>query len=323
MSNMRDEMLAKTAKLRPTSSIREDEVKRSSRVQTAPGLAGALAVSQLRVQELEESGVASELPVDQIVSNPWQPRRVFNESRLLELAESIREVGLLQAIVVRRVGSGYQIIAGERRWRAHKMLGLDVVKASVADCSDADMAVFALVENLNRDDLSDYETATSIRRGEREFPNRTRMAAALGLSRWGLYQFLAFDQLPDFIRNDLDLQPRLLGANAAQDIASTLAKYGDDGIRAARDLWSAVVSGDLTQSKFSAAVVASLKKNEFQPDAGSRTIEKLFAGKAQVGNITKDARGFTVKFRSGMLTDQQETEIRGIIGRFFSNQPRD
>ena len=88
MSNMREQLLAKTSGIRKTSSINEDEVKRSTRTQTAPGLAGALAVAQLRVQELEATGVASQLQVAGILPNPWQPRRVFNEAKLAELAES-------------------------------------------------------------------------------------------------------------------------------------------------------------------------------------------------------------------------------------------
>src|SRR5215469_11808432 len=210
MSNMREQLLAKTAGIRKTSSIKEDEVKRTERTQTAPGLAGALAVAQLRVQELEAAGVTSKLAVAEIAPNPWQPRRIFNEAKLSELAESIREVGQVQPIVVRRVESGYQIVAGERRWRAHKVLGLDSINAVVADCSDSDMAVLAMVENVSRDDLSDYEISLSIRRTEKEFPDRKRLAEALGLSRSGLFQFLSFDKLPPFIIKDLDIQPRLL-----------------------------------------------------------------------------------------------------------------
>src|SRR5471030_2201255 len=193
MSNMREQLLAKTSGIRKTSSINEEEVKRSNRTQTAPGLAGALAVAQLRVQELESTGVASLLQVAGILPNPWQPRRVFNEAKLTELAESIREVGLMQPIVVRRMGDDYQIVAGERRWRSHKMLGIDAIKAVVVECSDADMAVLALVENVSREDLSDYEVATSMRQTEKEFPDRKRMAEALGMSRSGLYQFLSFE----------------------------------------------------------------------------------------------------------------------------------
>src|SRR5881394_2930401 len=104
-NNIREQMLAKTAGIRSTADRTPDATRRANRTETAPGMAGALAAAQLRVQELEASGLQSQLQLVDIVPNPWQPRRVFNELKLTELAESIREVGLMQPIVVRRVES--------------------------------------------------------------------------------------------------------------------------------------------------------------------------------------------------------------------------
>lgn len=322
MSNMREQLLAKTSGIRKTSSINEDEVKRSTRTQTAPGLAGALAVAQLRVQELESTGVASQLQVSGILPNPWQPRRVFNEAKLAELAESIREVGLMQPIVVRRVEDGYQIVAGERRWRAHKMLGFDTIKAVVADCSDSDMAVLAMVENISRDDLADYEIGVAIRRSEAEFPNRKRLAEAMGLSRAGLYQFLAFENLPDFIKNDLDIQPRLLGGTAAQAIAAAIKKHGDDGVRAAKEIWPLLLKGEMDQGKVASAIAALATRRTTSAATSGRSIDKFFSGKEQAGSITKDISSFTVKIRTGVITEAQETQIRQLIGQMFQAQPK-
>jgi ParB family transcriptional regulator, chromosome partitioning protein len=322
MSNMREQLLAKTAGIRKTSSIKEDEVKRTERTQTAPGLAGALAVAQLRVQELEAAGVTSKLPVAEIAPNPWQPRRIFSETKLSELAESIREVGQVQPIVVRRVEAGYQIVAGERRWRAHKVLGLDSIKAVVADCSDSDMAVLAMVENVSRDDLSDYEISLSIRRTEKEFPDRKRLAEALGLSRSGLFQFLSFDKLPPFIIKDLDIQPRLLGANAAEAIVSTVRKFGEAGLAAAREVWTDVVSGELEQGKAAAAIKLLATRGAASATANERSIDKFFAGKDHAGSITKDVNGFTVKFKPGVMTEALEGQIRALISQTFNHQPK-
>jgi ParB family chromosome partitioning protein len=322
MSNMREQLLAKTSGIRKTSSIKEDEVKRNNRTQTAPGLAGALAVAQLRVQELESAGVSSQLSVADIVPNPWQPRRVFNEAKLSELAESIREVGLMQPIVVRRVDERYQIVAGERRWRAHKMVGLDTIKAVVAECSDSDMAVLAMVENISRDDLSDYEIGLSIRRSEKEFPDRKRLAEALGLSRSGLYQFLSFEKLPDFMLKDLELQPRLLGGNAAEAIVAAIRKFGEAGQAAAKEIWPLVVAGNMDQGKAAGAIKALATRRMSSTNAASeRSIDKFFSGKEQAGSITKDINGFTVKIKSGALTDALETQIREIISQSFNHQP--
>ncbi|CAD6558516.1 ParB/RepB/Spo0J family partition protein [Paraburkholderia metrosideri] len=322
MSNMREQLLAKTSGIRKTSSINEDEVKRSNRTQTAPGLAGALAVAQLRVQELESTGVASLLQVSGILPNPWQPRRVFNEAKLTELAESIREVGLMQPIVVRRMGDDYQIVAGERRWRAHKMLGIDSIKAVVADCTDSDMAVLAMVENISRDDLADYEIGVAIRRSESEFPNRKRLAEAMGLSRAGLYQFLAFENLPDFVKKDLDIQPRLLGGTAAQAIAAAIKKHGEDGVKAAMEIWPLVVRGEMDQGKAAPAIAALATRKTTSENTGARSIDKFFAGREQAGSITKDVGNFTVKIKAGVLTEAQEIQIRQLIGQMFQPQPK-
>lgn len=320
--NIRDEMLAKTAGLRSTAERTPDVGRRASRTETAPGMAGALAAAQLRVQELESTGTSSQLPVSAIVPNPWQPRRVFNETKLSELAESIREVGLMQPIVVRRVESAYQIVAGERRWRSHKMLGLENIKTVVIECSDQDMIVLALVENLGRDDLSDYEVAISIRRSETEFPSRKRLAESLGLSRTGLYQFLAFQNLPDFIKNDLDLQPGLLGCNAAEEVVSALKKHGADAELAARELWPDVVKGELAQGKFAPAIAAMVTRRATGTAARERLIEKFFAGKDQAGSITKDVNNFTVKIKTASLTEAQETRIRQLISDLYKGEPR-
>ncbi|CAG2144755.1 ParB/RepB/Spo0J family partition protein [Cupriavidus numazuensis] len=323
MSNMREQLLAKTAGIRKTSAIQKDEIKRNDRTQTAPGLAGALAVAQMRVQELEAAGVASQLAVADIVPNPWQPRRVFNDSKLSDLAESIREVGLMQPIVVRRSESGYQIVAGERRWRAHKMLGADTIKAVVAEPSDADMAVLALVENVSRDDLSDYEVALSIRQTEKEFPSRARLAEALGLSRSGLYRFLSFGQLPEYVIRDLDLQPTLLGGTAAEAIVATIRKYGEAGDAAAQEIWPLVASGSMEQGKAAGAIKAlATRRAEAASSASERSIDKFFSGKEHAGSITKDVNGFTVKIKAGVLSEALETQIRQLISETFHHQPK-
>jgi ParB family chromosome partitioning protein len=317
-------MAQQTANLRSAADIPRDEVdvtRVNGKPKTGPGMAAALAAANVRIQELETRGAQSVLPVSEIVPNPWQPRRVFSEAKLSELAESIRESGLLQPIVVRRVESGYQIVAGERRWRAHKLVGLEEIKSLVVDCTDQDMAVLALVENVSRDDLSDYEISVSIRRTEKEFPNRKRLAEALGMSRRGLYRFIAFSNLPAFMTADLDINPALIGGNAADAITTVLKKHGENGITAARELWPDVVSGGLDQSKFAPAIAAFVGRRASGTSARERSIEKFFAGNTHAGSITKDVNSFTVKIKTGVLSDAQETRIRQVISELFNGDP--
>jgi ParB family chromosome partitioning protein len=322
MSNIRDELLAKTANL-PTpadfkSDTRKDKGARGP--QTMPGITSALAAAQLRIQELESKGLSTEISVSLIIPNPWQPRRQFNEAKLAELARAISEVGLLQAVTVRRVGDTFQLVAGERRWRAHKLLNRDHIKAVVIECSDQDMAALALMENVTRDDLTDYEVAIAVRRAETEFPKRTRLAEVMGVTRNDLYRYLAFDELPDFVKRDLDLNPSLLSAPSAQEIYGALKKTGEAGLKALRELWPHVVSGDMVQTRLAPGITAQATRGVATADAGGRSILKIFAGKVQAGSITKDVKGLTFKFKAGVVTEEQESELREHIGKMFSIQ---
>jgi ParB family chromosome partitioning protein len=104
-----------------------------------------------------------EIPIDQITPNPHQPRREFSEVKLAELAESIRTHGLIQPIVVKRVGEGYQLIAGERRLRAARLAGCSTIPAVLKDVGDASQAEIALIENIQREDLNPIERAAAYR----------------------------------------------------------------------------------------------------------------------------------------------------------------
>ncbi|WP_321969079.1 ParB/RepB/Spo0J family partition protein [Paraburkholderia tropica] len=320
MSSLRDRMMAKTADVRATKDIKLAEQSEKNKTPlTAPGMAGALAQAQQRISELEKAGLPSEVRVADIVPNPWQPRQVFSESKLTQLAESIRESGLVQPIVVRRKDAGYQLVAGERRWRAHKMIEKEIIKVFVVDLSDEEMALLALVENVAREDLSDYEISRSIRRTEKEFPNRKRVAEALGISRSELYRFLSFAELPDFVIRDLDVQPRLLGAHAAQNLVSALRDQDAKAFEHAKQAWAKVVAGDLDQTKLAKAIKQAIEDDgKTDLNVRDRKIEKIFAGGNQAGSITRDSAGLTVKIRAGLLTDKKEKQVRELIAQLFT-----
>ena len=108
------------------------------------------------------------LPIEAIQPNPMQPRRVFQPDRMEELASSIRASGIIQPLVVRRHNNAYQIVAGERRWRAAKMAGLEEVPVVLQDIADPQMLELALIENIQREDLNPIETAHAYDRLNRE-----------------------------------------------------------------------------------------------------------------------------------------------------------
>ncbi len=104
------------------------------------------------------------IPVDQIVPNPLQPRAVFDQAHLQELADSIRSNGIIQPLIVRRKASGYELVAGERRLRAARLAGLANVPAVVQDLTDDRLLEVALIENIQREDLNPIETAEAFER---------------------------------------------------------------------------------------------------------------------------------------------------------------
>lgn len=116
------------------------------------------AVSSEEVPEMDKAEI-HEVNVDIIIPNPFQPRKTFNDNGLKELADSIREHGIIQPILVRHVVDGFEIIAGERRFRAAKLVGLERVPVIVKVINDKDMAELAMIENLQREDLHYLEEA--------------------------------------------------------------------------------------------------------------------------------------------------------------------
>lgn len=112
----------------------------------------------------EDQSVIVKIPVTKIVPNKFQPRRIFDQEALNELAESITQYGILQPIVVRKSLNEYELVAGERRWRASQRAGLEDIPAIVKDYTDSEMIEIALIENIQREDLNPIEEAMAYRR---------------------------------------------------------------------------------------------------------------------------------------------------------------
>ena len=112
---------------------------------------------------------AVEIPLDQISPNPHQPRQIFNEDELKELADSIEAHGLIQPLIVTQAGTSYQIIAGERRWRASRLAGLTTVPVIVKETTPQQMLELAIVENIQRADLNPLEEAQAYTQLMEEF----------------------------------------------------------------------------------------------------------------------------------------------------------
>lgn len=140
---------------------------------------------------------AETVPIDLIDPNPVQPRRVFQSERLEELAQSIRENGIIQPLVLRKAGQRYQLVAGERRWRAAKIAKLERVPAVVREIPEDRLLEVTLIENIQREDLNPIETATAFARlGQELNMNADLIGKHTGKDRTTIINFLRLLQLP-------------------------------------------------------------------------------------------------------------------------------
>ncbi|MBW2282102.1 MAG: ParB/RepB/Spo0J family partition protein [Deltaproteobacteria bacterium] len=160
----------------------------------------------------EAIGAPLFVPISRIAPNPNQPRKAFPEEELAKLAASIREQGVLQPLVVRERGGGYELIIGERRWRASQLAGLDEVPAVVLDATDRAVVEMALVENVQRADLNPIELAHAYDELVRhEGMTQEEVGRRVGLDRSSVANHLRLLELPEEIQHDLIDQRLTMG----------------------------------------------------------------------------------------------------------------
>ena len=154
--------------------------------------------------DAKPDGPVAELPLDQIVPNPKQPRKRFEPEALAELTASIRASGVIQPIVVRKYGDHYELIAGERRWRAAREAGLERIPAVVREATNAESLELALVENLLREDLNPIEAAEGYRQLLADFGwTQEQLGQRIGKDRSSIANTLRLMKLPAPIQEDL------------------------------------------------------------------------------------------------------------------------
>jgi len=153
-------------------------------------------------QESQETGGVTELPIDMISPNPDQPRTDIPDDGVAELADSIGKVGILQPIICRPLGEAYQIIAGERRWRAAKLAGLERVPVRVLATNETESLELALIENLQRQDLNAIEEARGYRKLLNEYQmTQAELADKVSKSRSAITNALRLLDLPDEVQD--------------------------------------------------------------------------------------------------------------------------
>lgn len=279
------------------------------------------------------------IAISDIRSNPVQPRTEFDAKALQELADNIDKNGLLQPITVRQTAQGYEIVAGERRFRAMQLLGKTSIECIMVHITDQQNALLALSENLARKDLSDYETALAVEKIQDSFDNKTELAKALGISRAKLYKLLSFNELPKSVLMNLSDNPSILSADTAEQI-KTLKK----DLNINDDLFGGILlkavtmlkSGELKQSHLSnfiisnaaaASVAADDCPNSDTSEAGTTevkalpisNVKKMYIREGKsVGKVKADGKKFVVELTAQALTVEQEEELMkfldGLLG---------
>ncbi len=163
------------------------------------GLEALIPAAQAR-----EGEPVQEIGIEEIRPNSFQPRRVFDEEKLAELAESVRVHGILQPVVVRAVIGGYELVAGERRWRAAQLAGLSSIPAVIRELSDGEMMEVALIENIQREDLNPLEEAEALQRLLTEFGlTQEELAQRVGKSRSHIANMLRLLNLTEEVQNNV------------------------------------------------------------------------------------------------------------------------
>ncbi|WP_411852631.1 ParB/RepB/Spo0J family partition protein [Stenotrophomonas sp. LGBM10] len=196
------------------------------------------AVTQVQaaaVVEPQPGEILRKLPVGQLQPGKYQPRRDMDETKLGELADSIRSQGVIQPILVRQLGAdSFEIVAGERRWRASQLAGLDEVPVVVRELEDRTVIAMALIENIQREDLNPLEEAEALQRLITEFAlTHAEAAQAVGRSRAAVSNLLRLLELPIAIRLLLETRRLEMGharalLTLAPELASKLAQEAAD-----------------------------------------------------------------------------------------------
>ncbi|MEO5740024.1 MAG: ParB/RepB/Spo0J family partition protein [Vicinamibacterales bacterium] len=242
-----------------------------------PALGKGLSALIPDVPEVRMGGSPSEVDVDQISPNEYQPRNRFEDAGLDDLAQSIKANGVIQPIVVRKVDGGYRIIAGERRWRAAQRAGLTRVPVVVKDISpgsDAQLLEMALIENIQREDLNPIDEAAAYEKLSSEFSmTQEEIASAVGKDRSSVANHMRLLKLPQEVRAEVAAGRLSMGH------ARALIAIVDEGSQ--RQIAREVIARNLSVRETEAMVkrlgrdsAATNRRAPAVPDVHTRTAEE-------------------------------------------------
>lgn len=223
-----------------------------------------------------------EVPVGKILPNPAQPRLSYDEDSLTELADSIREHGVLQPILVRPSGAQFELVAGERRWRASRMAERATIPAIVVDFDESTALEVSIIENLQREDVSPLEEAAMFRRMTEAFGYSMRqLAQKVGKDKGYVENRLRLSDAPADVRELVSLRKDTISH------AYELMKIGDE--RQRRRLAKRIAAGELSLAKLRAITGGGAPVGDAAPSEKPRRRAKTIAGEVHAATAADDA----------------------------------
>ncbi len=262
-------------------------------------------VTQVSAAEMETG--LTELPVDKIQRGEYQPRKYFDEEALQELANSIAAQGIVQPIVVRREGSHYELIAGERRWRAAQLAGLQVVPAVIRDLDTQSAAAISLIENIQREDLNPLEEAAAFQRLINDFElTHMQVAEAVGRSRVAVSNLLRLLELADSVK-DL-VNKSLLSMGHARALLSLPQNEQADIARVVVNRALSVRETENMIKKILSPAAKTTKSDSIDPDIQrlEQKISESLCAKVKINTDSKGAGRLVIHFHNN-------DELEGIL----------
>lgn len=243
------------------------------------------------MSQVKKDEAVLELDLDMIEPNRKQPRKYFDEAALEELAASLKTYGMIQPVVVKRTGDYYELIAGERRWRAAKIAGMQKIPVVIREWAESEAFEAALVENLQREDLNPIEEAESYQRLQEEFSlSQEQIAEKVGKSRSAVTNSLRLLQLDPRVRNFV-VENKLAGGHARTLLAIT---DGDTQF----DLAEQVIEEGLSVRAVEALVKNRLQKAEKAAEPEEEPSKGDEAAKAAYRAIEDDLKSiFSTKVK--------------------------
>ena len=259
--------------------------------------------------------------ITDIQPSPNQPRKIFNQQDIEDLATSIEEIGLLQPIAVRRVQDKYELIAGERRLKAHQVLNKSTIEVIVIDASDEDVALLTLAENLKREDLTDYEIYVGLSSlNEKLQKNKQTLAKSLGMNREDMYKYLSFEKLPQELIDDLEQQPTLLARTAATAVKKFLSDHEENSNHAKKALleaWAKLLKKEVEQTKLALLAEKILKSKETKEPIKTSIVHKIEYDGKVAGNIKFDHNTLKVSLKMSEFDDQNLQELESLLKKML------